>query len=125
MFIHGYVPGSRMEVEADAEHNVLLEDVALVVAAEAAGFKYAWVAEHHFLHEYSHLSATDAMLGYLAHATTRIHLGSGIFNLLPRLNHPAKLAERVAMLDHLTAGRFEFGAGPGSGSFAVGPFAPP
>jgi alkanesulfonate monooxygenase SsuD/methylene tetrahydromethanopterin reductase-like flavin-dependent oxidoreductase (luciferase family) len=61
-------------------------------------------------------------MGYLAHATERIHLGSGIFNLSPRVNHPVRNAERVAMLDHLTKGRFEFGTGRGAGSHEVGTF---
>ena len=47
-------------------------------------------------------------------APTRIHLGSGIFNVTPPVNHPARVAERVAMLDHLSEGRFEFGMGRGS-----------
>ena len=61
-------------------------------------------------------------MGYLARATERIHLGSGIFNLSPRVNHPARNAERVAMLDHLTDGRFEFGTGRGAGSHEIGTF---
>jgi alkanesulfonate monooxygenase SsuD/methylene tetrahydromethanopterin reductase-like flavin-dependent oxidoreductase (luciferase family) len=77
------------------------------------------VTEHHFLDEYSHLSANDVVLGYLAHATQRIHLGSGIFNPLAQVNHPAKVAERVAMLDHLSDGRFEFGTGRGAGSHEI------
>jgi alkanesulfonate monooxygenase SsuD/methylene tetrahydromethanopterin reductase-like flavin-dependent oxidoreductase (luciferase family) len=32
----------------------------------------------------------------------------------PPVNHPARVAERVAMLDHLSEGRFEFGTGRGS-----------
>jgi len=32
------------------------------------------------------------------------------------VNHPARIAERVAMLDHLSEGRFEFGTGRGSSS---------
>jgi alkanesulfonate monooxygenase SsuD/methylene tetrahydromethanopterin reductase-like flavin-dependent oxidoreductase (luciferase family) len=35
------------------------------------------------------------------------------------VNHPAKLAERVAMLDHLSNGRFEFGTGRGAGSHEI------
>ena len=64
------------------------------------------------------------VLGYLAHATERIHLGSGIFNPLPQVNHPAKVAERVAMLDHLSDGRFEFGTGRGAGSHEILGFLP-
>src|SRR5437764_2793990 len=62
------------------------------------------------------MSANEVFLGYLAAATSRIHLGSGIFNITPPVNHPARVAERVAMLDHLSQGRFEFGIGRGSSS---------
>ena len=96
-----------------------MDELERVIAADKAGFKYVWVTEHHFLDEYSHLSANDVICGYLAHATERIHIGSGIFNPLPQVNHPAKLAERVAMLDHLSDGRFEFGTGRGAGSHEI------
>jgi alkanesulfonate monooxygenase SsuD/methylene tetrahydromethanopterin reductase-like flavin-dependent oxidoreductase (luciferase family) len=119
IFIQGYTPQFRRNVDPDAEHHALINDVELVQAADRAGFKYAWVTEHHFLDEYSHLSASDVVLGYLAHATERIHLGSGIFNPLAQVNHPAKVAERVAMLDHLSGGRFEFGTGRGAGSHEI------
>ncbi len=124
VFIQGYVPAYRRVGDPDAEHHALLNEIELVQAAERAGFKYAWVTEHHFLDEYSHLSANDVVLGYLAHATERIHLGSGIFNPLPQVNHPAKVAERVAMLDHLSNGRFEFGTGRGAGSHEILGFLP-
>jgi alkanesulfonate monooxygenase SsuD/methylene tetrahydromethanopterin reductase-like flavin-dependent oxidoreductase (luciferase family) len=119
IFIQGYTPQFRRDVDPDAEHHALMDDVELVQAADRAGFKYVWATEHHFLDEYSHLSANDVVLGYLAHATERIHLGSGIFNPLAAVNHPAKVAERVAMLDHLSGGRFEFGTGRGAGSHEI------
>jgi alkanesulfonate monooxygenase SsuD/methylene tetrahydromethanopterin reductase-like flavin-dependent oxidoreductase (luciferase family) len=119
IFIQGYTPNFRREVDPDAEHHALMNDLEVVQAADKAGFKYVWVTEHHFLDEYSHLSANDVVLGYLAHSTERIHLGSGIFNPLPQVNHPAKVAERVAMLDHLSGGRFEFGTGRGAGSHEI------
>jgi alkanesulfonate monooxygenase SsuD/methylene tetrahydromethanopterin reductase-like flavin-dependent oxidoreductase (luciferase family) len=96
------------------EHRRIMDEVAVVQAAERVGFKYTWATEHHFLTHYSHLSANEVFLGYLAAATDRIHLGSGIFNITPPVNHPARVAERVAMLDHLSEGRFEFGVGRGS-----------
>jgi alkanesulfonate monooxygenase SsuD/methylene tetrahydromethanopterin reductase-like flavin-dependent oxidoreductase (luciferase family) len=49
-------------------------------------------------------------------------VGSGIFNINPIANHPLRLAERVAMLDLLSDGRFEFGTGRGAGSWEVGTF---
>jgi alkanesulfonate monooxygenase SsuD/methylene tetrahydromethanopterin reductase-like flavin-dependent oxidoreductase (luciferase family) len=124
LFIQGYNPAFRREGDPDAEHRAFMDELAAVVAADQAGFKYVWVTEHHFLDEYSHLSANDVMLGWLAHATERIHLGSGIFNPLPQVNHPAKVAERVAMLDHLSDGRFEFGTGRGAGSHEILGFLP-
>ena len=96
------------------EHQRIMDEVAVVQAADRAGFKYTWATEHHFLTEYSHLSANEVFLGYLAAATEQIHLGSGIFNITPPVNHPARIAERVALLDHLSEGRFEFGMGRGS-----------
>lgn len=124
LFIQGYTPGFRQEQDPDAEHHAFEDELAAVEAADKAGFKYVWVTEHHFLDEYSHLSANDVVLGYLAHATKKIHIGSGIFNPLPTVNHPAKVAERVAMLDHLSHGRFEFGTGRGAGSHEILGFLP-
>ena len=97
-----------------AEHNRLMDEVAWVEAADRAGFKYTWATEHHFLEEYSHLSANESFLAFVAARTRNIHIGSGIFNITPPVNHPARVAERVAMLDHLSEGRFEFGMGRGS-----------
>lgn len=124
IFIQGYVPEYRRREDPDAEHRAFQSELECVIAADKAGFKYVWATEHHFLDEYSHLSANDVVLAYLAHATERIHLGSGIFNPLPQVNHPAKVAETVAMLDHLSGGRFEFGTGRGAGSHEILGFLP-
>ncbi|MFG2927801.1 LLM class flavin-dependent oxidoreductase [Streptomyces achromogenes] len=123
IFVQGYV-GKRAGTDPLAEHEALMEETEYVIQADKSGFKYAWASEHHFLEEYSHLSANDVFLGYLAHATERIHLGSGIFNPLAQVNHPVKVAEKVAMLDHLTEGRFEFGSGRGAGSHEILGFLP-
>ncbi len=125
VFIQSYDPAFRRGNDPDeAEHQVLMHDMAVAKAADKAGFKYVWVTEHHFLDEYSHMSANDVVCGYLANATERIHIGSGIYNPLPQVNHPAKVAERVAMLDHLSDGRFEFGTGRGAGSHEILGFLP-
>jgi alkanesulfonate monooxygenase SsuD/methylene tetrahydromethanopterin reductase-like flavin-dependent oxidoreductase (luciferase family) len=107
-------PKFRAEHGANAEHRRIMDELAYIRAADAAGFKYSWASEHHFLTEYSHLSANESFLAFAAAQTTNIHIGSGIFNLTPPVNHPARIAERVAMLDHLSEGRFEFGTGRGS-----------
>ncbi|MHB8680582.1 MAG: LLM class flavin-dependent oxidoreductase [Acidimicrobiales bacterium] len=107
-------PKFRARHGADAEHRRIMDELRYIRAADAAGFKYAWASEHHFLTEYSHLSASESFLAYAAAKTENIHLGSGIFNITPPANHPARIAERVAMIDHLSEGRFEFGTGRGS-----------
>jgi alkanesulfonate monooxygenase SsuD/methylene tetrahydromethanopterin reductase-like flavin-dependent oxidoreductase (luciferase family) len=123
LFVQGYV-GKQALTDPTAEHRALMNETEYVIQADKSGFKYAWASEHHFLEEYSHLSANDVFLGYLAHATERIHLGSGIFNPLAQVNHPVKVAEKVAMMDHLSGGRFEFGSGRGAGSHEILGFFP-
>lgn len=65
------------------------------------------------------MPAPEVFLAYIAAKTSRIHLGSAIFNTTPPVNHPARVAERVAMIDHLSEGRFEFGSGRGSSTTEV------
>lgn len=121
LFLQGYLPGWSAH-DPEAEHEALLREAEFAQLADRNNFKFVWLSEHHALPEYSHLSASDAYAGYLAALTDRIHIGSGIFNVSPRVNHPVRNAERVAMLDHLTNRRFEFGTGRGAGSHEVGTF---
>ncbi len=121
VFLNGYLPGQAAHDPA-CEHEMFKREIAYAVAADKYNWKYAWVGEHHSLTEYSHMSAPEVVMGYLAHATERIHIGTGIMNLSPRVNHPVRSAERVAMLDHLFEGRFEWGTGRGAGSHEIATF---
>ncbi len=121
VFVQGYLPGPNAH-DTEHEHAALLHEMELVQTADRFGWKFAWLTEHHGLTEYSHLSANEVHAGYLAACTERIHIGSGIFNISPRANHPVKVAEKVATLDHLTNRRFEFGTGRGAGSHEVATF---
>ena len=117
LFVQAHVPRSELDADpAGAEHARIMREVEMAEACDRAGFKYAWSVEHHFLEEYSHISASEIVLPWIAARTKRIHVGSAIWNLTPPVNHPARTAERVAMLDHLSEGRFEFGTGRGSSS---------
>ncbi|OHV40389.1 MULTISPECIES: LLM class flavin-dependent oxidoreductase [Pseudofrankia] len=112
-----YLPKRLSEADpVGAEHSRLMDEVTWTQAADRSGFKYTWATEHHFLEEYSHLSANEVFLAYVAGTTSNIHIGSGIMNITPPVNHPARIAERAAMLDHLSGGRFELGMGRGSSS---------
>ncbi|MDG2306852.1 MAG: LLM class flavin-dependent oxidoreductase [Candidatus Binatia bacterium] len=121
IFIQGTCTGENAHIP-EKEHEALFNEIAYTKTADKNNWKYCWATEHHGLTEYSHISANDVYLGYLAAQTERIHLGSGIFNLSPRVNHPVRNAEKVAMLDHLTQGRFEFGTGRGAGSHEIATF---
>lgn len=88
-----------------------LEEVEL---ADKVGFHAAWATEHHFLEEMAHTSAPETLLAALARTTKNIRLGHGIMNTIPGINHPARVAERIATLDVISHGRVEFGTGEGS-----------
>jgi alkanesulfonate monooxygenase SsuD/methylene tetrahydromethanopterin reductase-like flavin-dependent oxidoreductase (luciferase family) len=80
-----------------------------VDAAEALGFDCVWLGEIHFNPARSVLSSPIAMATAIAARTKRIHVGTAV-QVLP-LNHPLRIAEDVATVDHLSKGRFEFGIG--------------
>lgn len=121
VFLNGFIPGPAAHDPA-CEHRMIVNEAELVIHADKFNWKYAWFGEHHSLTEYSHLSAPEVLMGYLARATERIHLSSGINNLSPRVNHPVRNAERAAFLDHLSEGRYEWGTGRGAGSHEIATF---
>ena len=98
----------------DAERRILRETVEQVQLADRIGIEHAWVVEHHFLEEYSHSSAPEVLLAALAAQTRRIRLGFGIRQVIPAVNHPARTAEVVGMLDQISDGRIDFGVGEGA-----------
>ena len=56
-----YLPKHLREKNGpEAEHLRFMDEVNWTLAAEKAGFKYTWATEHHFLDEYSHLSANES-----------------------------------------------------------------
>src|SRR6476646_4493025 len=68
--------------------------------ADRRVYDHAWVVEHHFLEEYSHSPAPESFLAAASQRTKQIRLGHGTFQLTT--NHPARVAERVAVLDLLS-----------------------
>ena len=122
IFIQGHAPSQARAHDPANEQRWVRNEVEIAQAADRSNFKYIWTTEHHFLEEYSHMSDNAAVAAWVLAKTERIHVGSGIFNLNPRVNHPVRLAERVAMLDQLSQGRFEFGTGRGAGSHEIGGF---
>ncbi len=121
VFLNGYIPGPAAH-SSEMEHLELLRECEFVIHADKHNWKYAWFGEHHSLTEYSHMSAPEVAMGWVAAQTDYIHLGTGINSLSPRKEHPARFAERAAMLDHFTDRRFEWGTGRGAGSHEMATF---
>jgi alkanesulfonate monooxygenase SsuD/methylene tetrahydromethanopterin reductase-like flavin-dependent oxidoreductase (luciferase family) len=78
-------------------------------AAEAWGLDGVWLGEIHFNVARSVLSSPLVLAGAIAGRTRRLRIGTAV-HLLP-LNHPLRIAEDVATLDHVSGGRFDFGVG--------------
>jgi alkanesulfonate monooxygenase SsuD/methylene tetrahydromethanopterin reductase-like flavin-dependent oxidoreductase (luciferase family) len=106
----------------DAEAGLLRDALEQVELADRVGFDYVWEVEHHFLEEYSHSSAPEVFLAAASQRTRSIRLGHGIVNVMPAVNHPARVAERVATLDLISGGRVDFGTGESSSAAELGGF---
>jgi alkanesulfonate monooxygenase SsuD/methylene tetrahydromethanopterin reductase-like flavin-dependent oxidoreductase (luciferase family) len=104
------------------EHKLMRDALDQIEIADRVGFDYVWEVEHHFLEEYSHSSAPEVFLAAASQRTERIRLGHGIVQLPPRVNHPARIAERIATLDLVSDGRVEFGSGESSSASELGGF---
>jgi alkanesulfonate monooxygenase SsuD/methylene tetrahydromethanopterin reductase-like flavin-dependent oxidoreductase (luciferase family) len=122
LFQGGFVHKDLAAANPNAEHDRLMSEVGLCEVGDRHNWKYAWFTEHHFLKEYSHISASETLMAWVLARTQNIHVASGIINVTPPVNHPARVAERVAMMDLVSGGRFEFGTGRGSSTTEMGGF---
>jgi alkanesulfonate monooxygenase SsuD/methylene tetrahydromethanopterin reductase-like flavin-dependent oxidoreductase (luciferase family) len=101
-------PGS---MTADDDGRIIEETLREARLTDALGFDTIWLAEHHF----------DGIVAYvdpvtfaaaLAMATTRARIGFAVAQMA--LHHPIRLAEQVALIDHLSQGRLIVGLGRGT-----------
>jgi len=92
------------------EAALFRECVEQAVFAETLGYHCIWAVEHHGLYEYSHCSAPEIFLAFVAARTRRIRVGHGCTLLPHRYNHPIRIAERIAVLDVLSGGRVNWGS---------------
>lgn len=108
--------------DGDREHRIIEEALEQVAFADEIGLDYIWAVEHHFLEEYSHCSAPEIFLAAASQRTSRIRLGHGIVLAPPQVNHPARIAERASMLDHVSNGRLDLGTGEGTSDLELDAF---
>ena len=78
--------------------------------AEELGYDSYYIIEHQNS-DVGQITAPSVYLCAVAQRTTRLRIGVMIYQL-PFYN-PIRLAQEVAMLDHLSRGRLEFGTGIG------------
>ena len=78
-------------------------DLDLLVEADRLGFHEAWIGEH-MTERWENAPCPDLLIAKASALTQNIKLATGI-TLLP-IHDPVELAHRIAMLDHLTRGRF-------------------
>jgi alkanesulfonate monooxygenase SsuD/methylene tetrahydromethanopterin reductase-like flavin-dependent oxidoreductase (luciferase family) len=97
----------RFKGQSDAE--AFAQSFEQVDAAERWGLDVIWLAELHFVPERSVASAPLVLATAIAGRTRRVKVGIAV-QVLP-LCHPLRLAEEVATLDHVSAGRLIFGVG--------------
>ncbi|WP_441963665.1 LLM class flavin-dependent oxidoreductase [Mycolicibacterium houstonense] len=99
--------GAGLGTTPDEVFDLTLEQAT---AAEQLGYDELWVTEHHFIRFGMNPSATTTA-AFLLGCTSRIGVGTAV--ALSPLHHPVDLAERTALLDQLSHGRFMLGLGRG------------
>ena len=87
------------------------QNIREVQLAEQLGFRHYFVVEHQGATVIGQCQSPTVYLSALAQRTSTIRLGAMIF-LMP-FHDPMRLAQDTAMVDQLSRGRLEFGAGTG------------
>lgn len=98
-------PGRRNSL--DVVYQRALERIDVM---DRTGYDAVWLAEHHFT-DYSVCPSVHMMGMHIAGRTQNLRIGTAVS--LAALYHPLRLAEEVALLDVLSGGRVNWGAGRG------------
>jgi alkanesulfonate monooxygenase SsuD/methylene tetrahydromethanopterin reductase-like flavin-dependent oxidoreductase (luciferase family) len=109
----------------ESEHRLIKNALDQAELADQMGFDYVWATEHHFLEEYAHSSAPEVFLAACSQRTKNVRIGHGIVQMPPHINHPARVAERIATLDLISDGRVDYGIGAGASETELGGYAVP
>src|SRR5262245_22780756 len=84
--------------------------LARIEIMDRTGYDCVWLAEHHF-NTYSVCPSINVMATHVAARTQTLRIGMAVS--LAAFYHPLRLAEEVAMVDVLSGGRVNWGAGRG------------
>jgi alkanesulfonate monooxygenase SsuD/methylene tetrahydromethanopterin reductase-like flavin-dependent oxidoreductase (luciferase family) len=94
-----------------AQQETYREAIEQIQFADKLGFNTVWCVEHHFRVGLSACPTPEALLGGLALTTQNIRLGFGVVLMPFGFINPARVAEKVAVVDILSNGRVEWGTG--------------
>jgi alkanesulfonate monooxygenase SsuD/methylene tetrahydromethanopterin reductase-like flavin-dependent oxidoreductase (luciferase family) len=97
--------------QRQAEQVAYKEAVEEIQFADRLGFDTVWCVEHHFRVGRSACPTPEAVLGGLALTTHHLRLGFGVVLMPFGFVNPARVAEKVAVVDILSGGRVEWGTG--------------
>ena len=106
--------------EGSSSGDALRNTIELAKRADQLGYGRYWLAEHHGTPGLA-CNSPEVMIGPVAAATSRIHVGSGGV-MLPHYS-PLKVAENFSMLSALFPGRIDLGIGRAPGTSAQIAFA--
>jgi alkanesulfonate monooxygenase SsuD/methylene tetrahydromethanopterin reductase-like flavin-dependent oxidoreductase (luciferase family) len=81
-----------------------------ILTMDRSGYDAVWLAEHHFT-SFSVCPSPHMLAALAAERTSRLRIGTAVS--LAVFYHPLRLAEEIALLDTLSAGRVNWGAGRG------------
>ncbi len=95
-------------------HEIIQETLREIELSEQLGFDHVWLTEHHGS-EYGLSPSPSVLAAAVAMKTRRLGIGFAV-NVTP-LHHPIRLAEEIALVDHLSEGRVMAGFGPGYSPF--------
>lgn len=100
----------------EGERQLLLDSLEQAKLADKMGYDCWWQVEHHGAQEFSMSSSPELFLSMVAHNTENMRVGhAGVLSPFG-INHPLKVAERAAYMDHISNGRLELGLARSSGS---------
>lgn len=95
-----------------SDADIYRHELGMADLAEPLGFDSIWAAEHHF-NGYTMCPNVTQFLTYMAGRTKHVKLGSMV-TVLP-WHDPIRVAEEVAVLEHISGGRTLLGIGRGLG----------
>ena len=98
--------------EGYTERDIWRNALDQIEFAEKMGFDSVYAVEHHFNPGYSHSPCPEILFAAASQRTKTMRMGTAV-QLLP-IAHPIRLAERIAAVDILTNGRYDFGIGRGA-----------